>query len=248
MRSGALLSVRAKATRLPGKVLKPLGTAATVTEHLLRRLLTARSIDAVVLATSADPRDNVLCDIARACGVPAFQGSADDKLRRYRDAAAAHDLDFVVVVDGDDPFVSIEHLDRIVQHAKAHGGDYVIFDGLPVGATGFGLSRSALKAVCEGRPEKNTEIWARFFLEDSRFSCVRLAESNPRYRRPDIRMTLDYPEDYAFFVAVADGLAREGQDTTFANVMDFLARYPATIELNRGVQVAYEQHLRHSAE
>ena len=43
-----------------------------------------------MIATSNDPRDAVLCAIAAGEGVGCFRGSADDKLRRYRDAARAY--------------------------------------------------------------------------------------------------------------------------------------------------------------
>lgn len=246
MKVGILLSVRAKATRFPGKVLKPFAGSPTVTEHLLRRLGGSQEAATVVLATSPDPRDDVLVKIATNCGALAFRGSADDKLMRYRDAADTHGLEFVVVVDGDDPFVSVEHIDRIIRYARENGGEYIIFEGLPVGATGFGLSTKALHEVCSQRAEANTEIWARYFLDDPRFQCVSLTELNARYRRPDIRMTLDYAEDYAFFTAVSEGLSREGRDTGFSNVMDFLERHPQVADINRGVQEAYEWHLRQS--
>jgi spore coat polysaccharide biosynthesis protein SpsF len=247
MKAGILLSVRAKATRLPGKVLKPLAGSPTVTEHLLRRLGGARRADTVILATSTDPRDAVLADIAANAGFASFRGSADDKLLRYRDAATEAGLDFVVVVDGDDPFVSVTHIDRIIAHAEQHGGDYIIVDGLPVGATGFGLSTDGLRRVCAGRCEEDTEVWASRYLDALDFHCAKLAESDPRWARPEVRMTLDYPEDYAFFTAVADGLAAEGRDAAFENVMDYLAAHPETAEINRGVQEAYEAHLRRSA-
>ena len=47
MKTGLLLSVREKATRLPGKVLKPLGDG-NVTEFLLRRLQSVGNAQAVI--------------------------------------------------------------------------------------------------------------------------------------------------------------------------------------------------------
>ena len=64
MRSGIVLSVREKATRLPGKVLKPLGDYS-VTEFLLRRLKQTAEANQIVLATSNDVRDDVLIEIAK---------------------------------------------------------------------------------------------------------------------------------------------------------------------------------------
>lgn len=245
MTAGILLSVREKATRLPGKVLKPLGDG-NVTQFLIRRLRQSKRAERVVLATSTDPRDTVLVALAEREGIAATRGSGDDKLLRYRDACRAFKLDFAVIVDGDDPFVSVEHIDRLIDDYQANPVDYVICEGLPLGATGFGVAASALERVCDGRPEQDTEVWARLFLDDGRFVCRTLPESNPRYARPDIRMTLDYEEDYRFFAAVVDGLRAQGAPPTFAEIMAFLAAHPEVIAINQGAQEKYERHLNKS--
>lgn len=242
---GILLSVREKATRLPGKVLKPLGDG-NVTEFLIRRLKTSRHTDRIVVATSTDPRDEVLVDIAKREGIDAFQGSADDKLLRYRDACRAFGLAFAVVVDGDDPFVSVEHIDALIEEFRRSPADYIFYSNLPLGATGFGLAASALEKVCAGRAERDTEVWGKLFLNDPRFACRSLRESDPLYARPDIRMTLDYETDYRFFAAVVDGLTADRSPATFKAIMTYLARHPDIIAINSGAQQAYETHLQAS--
>lgn len=242
MKPGILLSVREKATRFPGKVLKPLGAGTNVTQFLLRRLKTSTRADAVVLATSDDPRDSVLCEIAANEGVVCFRGSADDKLRRYRDAAHAHGFDFVVVVDGDDPFVSINHIDRIIAHASANPGDLIMFANLPLGATGFGLRTAALERMCAARPENDTEVWGALFRDDPSYVCIDLREDDPVLARPEVRMTLDYPEDYAFFTAVVG--TQDASAVTLESIMRFLADRPDIVAINRHVQAAYDAHLK----
>ena len=157
MRAGIILSVREKAKRLPGKVLKPLG-GFTVTEYLLRRLQTSRVASSVVLATSNDSRDDVLVDLAKKLEVNYFRGSEDDKLARYRDTAEKYDLEFLAVVDGDDPFCSVEHIDKIISYATNNVVDYVQYDQLPLGATAFGVDTGALVKVCENKTEVNTFV------------------------------------------------------------------------------------------
>lgn len=246
MKPGVFLSVREKATRFPGKVLKPLG-GKTVTAFVIDRLRTSTIADLVVLTTSIDPRDAVLCDIATTAGISYFRGSPDDKLLRYRDAARQFNLDFVVIADGDDPFISIEHIDRIIRFNIDKPTDYTICGSLPLGATGFGLQRQALENFCYDRAESNTEVWGGLFLNNPAYSSVTLDEPLEVYRRPDIRMTLDYPEDYDFLTTVVDGLAVAGQDTDFASIMQFLSARPEVIAINQGVQKKYEQHLEESA-
>ena len=148
--------------------------------------------------------------------------------------------------DGDDPFVSVSHIDRIIDHATRHDCDFVVFGGLPLGATGFGVSLRALEKVCRDKSETNTEVWGHMMTRDPALRCTELTEADPALQRPDVRMTLDYAEDYAFCRTVTDGLAALGLDTSFENVMLWLERHPEAVEINRGVAARYEQHIAKS--
>ena len=245
MKTGVLLSVREKATRLPGKVLKPLGDA-NVTEFLLRRIKSVGNADAVILATSIDPRDKILAEIAEREGTIPFCGSENDKLERYRDAARLHDLDFVVIVDGDDPFVSTRHIEQLIDTQRTYSVDYIVYNGLPLGATGFGIGRDGLERVCELKSVENTEIWGHLFTENADFRSTALQETDPALNRPDVRMTLDYPEDYDFFCAVVDCLAVKQASTDFENIMALLNDRPDIVALNADVTEKYEAHFNQS--
>ena len=70
---------------------------------------------------------------------------------------------------------------------------------------------------------------------------------DPLLRRPEVRMTLDYEEDYQFFQEVFAALYVPGRVFSLKEVMDFLNRRPEVIEINRGVQKLYEENLgRHT--
>ena len=245
VRTGILLSVREKATRLPGKVLLPLGKY-NVTEHLVRRLMESQQADLVVVSTSNDPRDEVLVDIAKKVGVEYFKGSEDDKLRRYRDTARHFKLGFVVIVDGDDPFCSVEHIDKMIDYVKENPVDYIQYGGLPLGASGFGVDGMALERICEIKKQHNTEVWQHLFHENPIFKSIYLKEKNPLYKKSNIRMTLDYEEDYEFVKTVVYALQEREADLNFANIMKYLKEHPEATEINQNVQEKYEKHLQES--
>jgi spore coat polysaccharide biosynthesis protein SpsF len=248
MTAGILLSVRAKATRLPGKVFLPLYDG-NVTESLLRRLKRSSRALSVVLATSTASGDDDLAALAHSEGVGCLRGSPADKLFRYRDAARTFGLDLVAIVDGDDPFVSVSHLDRSLDHAERHRGDVdlVAFDNLPVGASAWVLTASALEAVCAERAEANTEIWGSLFRSDPRFRIADLHETDPILAKPEVRMTLDYDTDYRFMLTISQALRSQGRYPSFEAVMEHLAAHPELTEINREAQSAYEAHLALSA-
>lgn len=243
MKSAVFLSVREKATRFPKKVLKEI-KGKTVTEHLIDRLKTAKLPDMVVLCTSIDPRDSILVDIAKKCNIPAFRGSEDDKLDRYLRAGMQFGIDFMVIVDGDDIFCDPEYIDKTIETFKKTDADFIYCADLPLGAASSGIKLDALKKVCEIKAENDTEVWGGYFLNTGLFKVVKLEVDDEDLRRPDVRMTLDYQEDFEFFKAVFDRLYQPGKTFTLKEIMMLLKKHPEISDLNKGVQEAYLQNLK----
>jgi spore coat polysaccharide biosynthesis protein SpsF len=242
MRTAIFISARNKARRLPGKTLHRI-QGRSVIEHIIDRARMVPDVDAVVLTTSVHPDDALLVEVARRNGIEGFQGSQDDKLTRYLDAARKYAIDFAVIVDGDDVLCDPAVISRIIAEYKASGGDFVIVDGLPVGVTGFGVDIGALRKVVATKAEHDTEIWGRYFTENPAF-VSKLLPAPARWARPDWRMTLDYPEDLAFFERVFEELGQGGKMFSFDEVVQLLDNKPEIAAINAGVQKAYEANLK----
>ena len=67
MKIVALVQARMGSTRLPNKVMKPIGGIPMI-ELLLSRLARAKEIDQIVVATSVDPRTHLLISPCIRCG------------------------------------------------------------------------------------------------------------------------------------------------------------------------------------
>ena len=71
---------------------------------LIKRLLKVYNPCEVVLATTVDPSDDLLVDVAANLGIEVVRGSLHDVLSRYIDAAQKYNFDFVARITGDCPF------------------------------------------------------------------------------------------------------------------------------------------------
>jgi spore coat polysaccharide biosynthesis protein SpsF len=242
MRTAIFISARNKARRLPGKTLRLL-QGKSVLDHIIDRVSSSQIADVVVLTTSTHSDDALLLDVARQKGIVGFAGSEDDKLARYLAAADKHDIQFAVVVDGDDVLCDPTIIRRIVLEYQASRGDFIIVDRLPVGVTGFGIDIAALRKVIASKAEQDTEVWGRYFTGNPSF-VSKLLPPPPRWAHPEWRMTLDYPEDFAFFERVFAELGPEGRLFSFDEVVDLLERHPEIAAINAGVQQAYEANLQ----
>lgn len=246
MRVGILLSVREKASRLPGKVIKPIFDK-NVTEHLISRLKMSRLRDEIIISTSTDKRDNVFEKIASDLNVKVFRGSEDDKLKRYYDTGKAFDLDAVVIVDGDDLLCFPEFIDKTIEELKKDAKADVIFTkNLPLGAAASGLRTTALKKVLELKDEDDTEVWGGYFTSTNHFN-VKYLEVSDIFNNPNIRMTLDYDEDFEFFKTIFEKLYHKNKNFSSLDIMNLLNKEPNICEINKEAQIKYENHISGAA-
>ncbi len=242
MRSAVFLSARNKATRLPGKAFLDLA-GRTVTERLIERLKRAEEPEVIALCTSTHPDDASLVEIARRNGIEAFCGSEDDKLDRYLEAAGRFGVDFAVIVDGDDPFCDPGYIDRIIRRAREGGADYICCTGLPVGVGANGVRVAALDRVCTIKTERDTEVWGGYFTQTGLFK-VEVVTADPADTAPELRMTLDYPEDYEFFQAVYQRLHIPGRVFSLDEILGLIRQNPSIGRINQSAQTKYEANLQ----
>ena len=241
MKSAIFLTVRNKSTRLPGKSFLKIKGRTTI-EHLIDRLKLSRLADMIVLCTSTNHDDDCLVEIAKKNRINFFQGSEDDKLERYLDAAKKFSVDFMVIVDGDDLFCDPEYMDKIIAKHNETETDFMSCEGLPFGAASHGMTLSALQQVCEKKKESDTEVWGDYFYKNDAFKKA-VIKANPDVNYPDFRMSLDYMEDFNFFKRVFDEL---GDKNTFslADIVNLLKKKPEVRKINEHMHQVYEQNIK----
>ena len=196
-------------SRLPGKVLLPLGGRSILT-YLVERLNRTRTVDEVVVATTVHPCDDIILEECRRHDVTCFRGSEHDVLGRYRAAATVSGADIVVRVTGDNPFTDPESIDRVVRHIVDNGVEYALEDGLPVGTTGEAMTARLLGRMSDladrtddPRWREHVTLYAKENLEEARGEFLR---PRPACARPEIRLTVDELPDYFMAQEVARSL------------------------------------------
>jgi predicted dehydrogenase/spore coat polysaccharide biosynthesis protein SpsF (cytidylyltransferase family) len=207
----------------------------------------AKAIDTVVLATSTHPGDEVLANLAKSEGFLSFRGSEDDKLDRYYQAAVTHKLDGVIIVDGDDPFCFPEWIDNVAAVLREGDSDCVYISGLPLGAASTGLTTDALRRALEIKDEKDTEVWGGYFIGSGRFATREIKVDDPLLNHPEIRLTLDYDEDYELVCRAVEALGNRVDFTSHELMGLLLNKRPELALINRDAQVRYESHIQNSA-
>lgn len=124
MKVVALVQARMGSTRLPNKVMRPVNGTPLI-ELLLTRLVRAKLVDQVVLATSVDAQNDVLAAHVNRIGYVVFRGSEQDVLDRFVQAGRQHQADILVRITGDCPLVDPDLVDQAIQSFFDHDVDYL---------------------------------------------------------------------------------------------------------------------------
>jgi len=241
MKKAIFITVRTGSTRLPKKALLEINGLATI-QHLIRRVKKSKNADLIVLCTTNLQEDRVLCDIAQKEGIEFFQGSVDDKLERWKGAAEKFNVEFFVTADGDDLFCEPELIDSAFLQYKRNKSDFIKSDGLVAGAFTYGIKTSALQKVCEMKDTNDTEMMWVYFLDTGLFKCEDLESVDKIYKRPEIRATLDYKDDFMFFKSVIENISKQKEYFNLRDIISFLDKNSELIKINQYLESTFKQN------
>ncbi len=238
MKTLVVVQARTGSSRLPGKVMLPLAGAPLLL-RMLERVLAARGVNDLVVATTTQPEDDALADVVRRFGLRVFRGHPTDLLDRHYQAARAEHADAVVKIPSDCPLVDPLAIDRVLDAFwEGDALDYVSNlhpaswpDGNDVEVMSFpALERAWREALAPHEREHTTPfLWDQ--PERFRIANVRW-ETGLDYSLTH-RFTLDYPDDYAFVSAVYEALwRRERPLFTLAAILALLEARPELLALN----------------
>jgi spore coat polysaccharide biosynthesis protein SpsF len=217
-------------SRLPGKVLKPLpyGSDATVLDRIIARLRRARSLDAIILATSTNPEDDPIEVAAASAGLPCYRGPLDDVVRRFVGAAEAYGLDRVVRITGDCPCTDPGIIDATVDLHDSSGAEFtsnVQPRSYPKGLDVEMADLSVLRAIDAEALESTDREHVFSYMHLTLPGLFRTANltAPPTLTDPELRVTLDTVADYAMISALFDLL---GPDFDTASLLTAVHQHP----------------------
>ena len=192
----AIVQARMGSTRFPNKVMRHILKVPMI-EFLLNRLSLAKQIDRIILATSEDPRNQPLVKHVRSLGYEVYQGSEDDVLDRYYQAACIDEPEIVVRITGDCPLIDPELVDRAIMTFRESGVDYLSNispptypDGLDVEVFTFIALTQAWQSATHPHEREHVTPYLR---ESGKFKLLGINHTEDQSKQ---RWTVDEPEDF----------------------------------------------------
>lgn len=247
----ATIEARLGSTRLPAKVMVNLG-GRPMLQVLVERVLRAKVLDRIVIATTAQAEDDAIEHLARTLGVGCYRGSVDDVMGRVLGAAGSVGADDIVALSGDNPLVDPELIDDVVAFYRAGGYDYVTTTHMhhsrnwgaqrtfPVGVSVQVFSTRVLEDAASRTVDPVERQHASFAIYDHperyRLGAFEAAGKYAEWRRPALRLTVDTPEDLALIREIFDRLSAGSPIFSTSAAIHLVAEHPQLRDMNAHVR------------
>jgi spore coat polysaccharide biosynthesis protein SpsF len=197
---GIVVQARTGSTRLPNKMVMVI-EGKTLFEHIIERLKYTRYKENIVLATTDKDRDDILVDLSNKLGIKNFRGPEDDVLARFLGATKTYNLDIIVRVCADNPFIDPEGIDKLVDYLKETKADHVDSyheKGWPSGAGAEAITRDALFRIDDLTKDlkyrEHVTLFARDPANADRFITKKL-DAPEEILRPKLKLSVDTQDD-----------------------------------------------------
>lgn len=235
----ATIEARMNSSRLPGKVVKPI-LGRPILELLIERLRLAQRLSDVVVATTTNPADDAIEDLASTLGVGCYRGSEADVLDRVLKAAKSVNAEVIVEITGDCPLIDPGVVDRLVDCFLTKKVDYVantLYRTFPRGFdTQVFATRTLEKVSCLTQDPADREHVSLYIYEHPERFLLYNVESGLPEKHWHHRLTVDTPEDFTLIETIFERLYPQNPAFTLNDVIDLLEREPELTEINQEIR------------
>lgn len=233
MQMDIFVQARMSSTRLPGKVLKPVG-GIPLLHRTYNRIRQSKGAENVAIITSTHNSDDLIVDYCVDNKIPIIRGDLNDLLDRHYKAALSLGSDYVFKIPSDCPFADHILIDRVL--AMAADYDYVSNYHPPTFPDGLDVEGACMtvlhEAWCNAQAQHEREhTFPYIWDQPNKYTIGNLVNEHGNMFMTH-RWTLDYLEDFKFVEAVYREFDYT-DDFGFTDILDLLHDKPDIAEINK---------------
>jgi len=239
-----IVEARLSSKRLPKKVmLKVLNRPLLAL--MIERLKQINFVKNIIIATTTNKEDDAIANLAINSRVKFFRGSENDVLGRVAHAVTENMTDIVVQITGDTPLVDKKITESIIEFYISNQNKYdFVSNDVGVYNKAFkqefplGLSTKVFDSSLLLEIEKTTnnpidrEHVVNYILKNHKKYKIYNFKAEKKYCRPDLRLTLDYLEDYKLIKSIYENLYKKNNNFSAIDIFNFLDKNPNIKKLN----------------
>lgn len=203
LKSAIFIQARLKSTRLEKKVLIEY-KGLSIIEYLINRIKSNLNLP-IVLLTSINSMDDELELCAKKNKIYLYRGSEDDVIDRFTNCAKYYATDKFYLVFGDEPFIDTSLVKDTFSYLDNQYSMIVFNNNFVEGTYGYGFTLSASNRLNFIKTNSNNEVWG----EMAKKSDIPIHYMKKTKNDINVRLTIDYIEDFEVFKKIIDHFGNE---------------------------------------
>ena len=219
MSNGIILTCRINSNRFPLKALRKINDKEFIV-HVIDRLKKFKL--EIVLATTNNKEDEILCDLAKANNIHYFKGSEDDVIKRIYDASNKLKFKNIIHTTGDNVFIDVFSSKSMFKYHLENQNDFTEMSGLPWGAFTYALKVSSISNILKFKDKIDSELWHDYFRKCNIIkSGIWYSGNHPNTYLSKIRLSCDYEKDFENIKALFLSLNLKYNNVKFDKILNF---------------------------
>ncbi len=233
----AIVEARMSSSRLPGKHMLE-ANGRPILEHLINRLKSISLIDDVIIATTKNNCDDVLCDFAEKNNIKFFRGDEYDVMGRVLDTARHHHVDIICEVTGDCVIIDPQLLEQLIDTFLINDCDYInsgkstLPDGM--GAQVFTTKALNLSASMTENNLDREHVTLHIKRNPNLFKSIYLAAHKDN-QSEGLGLVLDEIADYKLLKKIIEYFGDDDHLFTCKQVLDLLNKHKDWLKINNTI-------------
>lgn len=238
---GIIIQARLGSTRLPQKMIIPFYSSKGILETIISRIIQRKFNFPIILATTANPKDDVIEKIASDAGIKHFRGSEDNVLDRFIKAGEQYKIDKIIRICADNPFLDLNALEYLAKSFINRDVDYwcyALSDNTPTIKTHYGfwaegVKLSALKKVKDYTKDSLflEHVTNYIYSNPNNFSIHFEPIEKIIEEQQSIRLTVDTQEDFKLCQKVYSSLISNKIPITSIDITNYIKSQIEVLEL-----------------
>lgn len=236
MKINVSIEARMTSSRLPGKVMMPLGNTH-VLDMMVQRVKKSKHVNDIIIATTINKEDDVIVEFCKANNISYFRGSENNVFERVLQTHEKFNTDLVVELTGDCPFLEASIIDKVIETYLDNSYDYVsnwIEHTYPIGMSVQVYKYEALKEISKKElTYQDTEHVTPEFYTSGKYKIFNV-EAPKELTYPQLSITLDTKEDYEIMNNIATHFGTI--DFTLKQTIDYIKSNPELLDINASIK------------
>lgn len=229
---GAIIQARLGSTRFPNKALMslPLGGNETILSQVINGVKKAPRVSKIIVASSISLVNDDLEKHVSDFNIDCYRGDENDVLSRFYEIVKKHKFDFVIRFTADNPIIDESLLEEFIANFIAKDLDYSCSQNLPLGCNFEMMKAEQIIEAFENTEnlydKEHVTPYIKRHSKKIEYYTFKEVEFNK-----ELRLTIDYPSDYAFIGLIYSMLKEEPK--SLKNIFKLIEKNHWVLNINQ---------------